>query len=85
MRSVFPGFPAEGLAFFAALQRHNRREWFQPRKADYERLLKEPIRSGPAKGEASHVPEMLPEYYKLRGWDTKGVPTKERLQQLQLA
>jgi aldehyde:ferredoxin oxidoreductase len=33
----------------------------------------------------SHVPEMLPEYYKLRGWDTKGVPTKERLQQLQLA
>jgi aldehyde:ferredoxin oxidoreductase len=50
-----------------------------------ERLLKEPIRSGPAKGEVSHVPEMLPEYYKLRGWDTKGVPTKERLQQLQLA
>jgi aldehyde:ferredoxin oxidoreductase len=33
----------------------------------------------------SHVPEMLPEYYKLRGWDAKGVPTKERLQQLQLA
>jgi aldehyde:ferredoxin oxidoreductase len=50
-----------------------------------ERLLKEPIRSGPAKGEVSHVPEMLPEYYKLRGWDTKGVPSKERLQQLQLA
>jgi aldehyde:ferredoxin oxidoreductase len=50
-----------------------------------ERMLKEPIKSGPAKGEVSHVPEMLPEYYKLRGWDTKGVPTKERLQQLQLA
>jgi aldehyde:ferredoxin oxidoreductase len=50
-----------------------------------ERMLKEPIKSGPAKGEVSHVPEMLPEYYKLRGWDAKGVPTKERLQQLQLA
>jgi aldehyde:ferredoxin oxidoreductase len=50
-----------------------------------ERMLKQPIKSGPAKGEVSHVPEMLPEYYKLRGWDAKGVPTKERLQLLQLA
>ena len=44
MRSVFPGFPAEGLAFFAALQRHNRREWFQPRKAIFEETLKQPMR-----------------------------------------
>ena len=44
MRSVFPGFPAEGLAFFAALQRHNRREWFQPRKATFEEKLKQPMR-----------------------------------------
>ncbi len=50
-----------------------------------ERLLKSPIKSGPAKGEVSHVPEMLPEYYKLRGWTEKGVPTKDRLQKLQLA
>jgi uncharacterized protein (TIGR02453 family) len=42
--SVFPGFPAEGLAFFAALQRHNRREWFQPRKAIFEETLKQPMR-----------------------------------------
>jgi aldehyde:ferredoxin oxidoreductase len=33
----------------------------------------------------SRVPEMLPEYYQLRGWDPKGVPTPERLKQLQLA
>jgi aldehyde:ferredoxin oxidoreductase len=50
-----------------------------------ERLLKSPVKSGPAKGEVSHVPEMLPEYYKLRGWTEKGVPTKDCLQKLQLA
>ena len=50
-----------------------------------ERLVKEPIKSGPAKGEISHVPEMLPEYYQLRGWDKHGVPTPERLHELQLA
>jgi aldehyde:ferredoxin oxidoreductase len=50
-----------------------------------ERLTKNPIKTGPSKGEVSHVPEMLPEYYQLRGWDEKGVPTKERLEELQLA
>jgi aldehyde:ferredoxin oxidoreductase len=50
-----------------------------------ERVLKSPIRSGPAKGMLSRLPEMLPEYYQLRGWDSKGVPTPERLKQLQLA
>ena len=44
MRSVFPGFPAEGLAFFSSLQRNNRREWFQPRKAIFEETLKLPMR-----------------------------------------
>jgi uncharacterized protein (TIGR02453 family) len=32
------------LAFFAALQRNNRREWFQPRKAIFETQLKQPMR-----------------------------------------
>jgi aldehyde:ferredoxin oxidoreductase len=50
-----------------------------------ERMVKNPIKTGPAKGEVSHVPEMLPEYYQLRGWDPKGVPTPERLKQLELA
>ena len=44
MRSVFPGFPAEGLAFFSSLQRNNRREWFQPRKAIFEASMKQPMR-----------------------------------------
>jgi aldehyde:ferredoxin oxidoreductase len=48
-------------------------------------MLKNPIKTGPAKGMVSKLPEMLPEYYQLRGWDSKGVPTPDRLKQLQLA
>jgi uncharacterized protein (TIGR02453 family) len=44
VQSAFPGFPAEGLEFFAALQRNNRREWFQPRKATFDEKLKQPMR-----------------------------------------
>jgi aldehyde:ferredoxin oxidoreductase len=49
-----------------------------------ERLLKEPISSGPAKGKVVELDKMLPEYYDLRGWDKEGVPTKERLKYLGL-
>ncbi|NMC14269.1 MAG: aldehyde ferredoxin oxidoreductase family protein [Chloroflexi bacterium] len=49
-----------------------------------DRIMKEPIQTGPSKGEVSHLDKMLPEYYKLRGWDTKGVPTEEKLQELSL-
>jgi uncharacterized protein (TIGR02453 family) len=44
VRSVFPGFPPEGIEFFRKLQRNNRREWFQPRKAIFEGTLKQPMR-----------------------------------------
>ena len=44
MKSAFPGFPSEGLEFFRKLQRNNRREWFQPRKAIFETTLKQPMR-----------------------------------------
>jgi len=49
------------------------------------RLLKEPIKTGPSKGKVSLLPEMLPEYYRLRGWDENGVPTAEKLQELGLS
>lgn len=48
------------------------------------RLTTMPIKTGPAKGQISHVPEMLPEYYSLRGWDVNGVPTRQRLEELEL-
>ena len=36
------------------------------------RLLTEAAKSGPAKGLVSKLPEMLPKYYEVRGWDTGG-------------
>ncbi|HEY7598597.1 MAG TPA: DUF2461 domain-containing protein [Candidatus Limnocylindrales bacterium] len=39
----FPGFKREAIQFLADLAANNERAWFQPRKADYERLLKEPM------------------------------------------
>ena len=38
-----PHFSAESLTFLRQLARNNRREWFTPRKPDFERLLKEPM------------------------------------------
>ncbi len=49
-----------------------------------ERLLKEPVKSGPAKGRVVELDRMLPEYYKLRGWNNEGVPTEEKLKELGL-
>jgi aldehyde:ferredoxin oxidoreductase len=40
-----------------------------------KRLLTEPAKTGPAKGLVNGLPKMLPEYYKVRGWDTDGRPT----------
>ena len=47
-----------------------------------KRLLEEPAQTGPAKGLTSKLPEMLPKYYALRGWDDNGQlkpETRERL------
>jgi uncharacterized protein (TIGR02453 family) len=43
--STFTGFRSEAIDFLAALAANNEREWFAPRKAEYERLLKEPFES----------------------------------------
>lgn len=39
----FTGFRPEAIQFLADLAANNDRAWFQPRKADYERLLKAPL------------------------------------------
>jgi hypothetical protein len=49
-----------------------------------KRLLKDALKFGPQKGSVNHLDVMLPEYYKLRGWDEDGRPTKERLAELGL-
>jgi aldehyde:ferredoxin oxidoreductase len=46
------------------------------------RLLKEPAKVGPAKGLVNKLPEMLPKYYEIRGWDQDGqlkADTRKRL------
>jgi aldehyde:ferredoxin oxidoreductase len=47
-----------------------------------KRLLEEPIREGPAKGKVCRLEEMLPLYYKARGWDSDGVPTDQKIRDL---
>ncbi len=47
-----------------------------------DRLLKEPVKKGPAKGKVVELDTMLKEYYKLRGWDENGIPTEEKLNEL---
>ena len=40
---TFTGFRPEAIQFLADLTANNERSWFQPRNAEYERLLKEPL------------------------------------------
>jgi aldehyde:ferredoxin oxidoreductase len=48
------------------------------------RLLKEPMPTGPSQGNTVPLDQMLDEYYELMGWDSDGVPTAKRMQELGL-
>jgi uncharacterized protein (TIGR02453 family) len=39
----FTGFSRDAIQFLGDLAEHNERSWFQPRKGEYERLLKGPL------------------------------------------
>lgn len=52
------------------------------------RILNEPLPSGPAKGLVigqAAFDRMLDEYYGLRGWDKRGIPLSEALERLELS
>lgn len=49
-----------------------------------KRLLNDPIPDGPSKGWVHKLDQLLPEYYSLRGWDEKGIPSDEKLKELGL-
>jgi len=49
-----------------------------------KRMLREPMPAGPAKGQTVPLEKMLPEYYRLRGWDAQGRPTRKKLAALGL-
>jgi len=48
------------------------------------RLLEEPLPEGPAQGQTVNLDPLLDAYYEFRGWDKNGIPTKEKLKELQL-
>jgi len=48
------------------------------------RMLEDPMPEGPAKGMVVHLGEMLPEYYRLRGWSPEGIPSRKKLEELGL-
>ena len=53
-----------------------------PRSWRTLRLLTEAAKTGPGKGVVSKLPEMLPKYYEVRGWNPDGTvkpETRERL------
>jgi Uncharacterized conserved protein len=45
MAKPAPKFGPEALKFLRALKRNNRREWFQPRKEQYERDVRAPMQA----------------------------------------
>jgi aldehyde:ferredoxin oxidoreductase len=45
-------------------------------------MLEEAIPAGPAAGQVSRLAEMLPEYYRVRGWTPDGRPTDAKLAEL---
>jgi aldehyde:ferredoxin oxidoreductase len=49
-----------------------------------KRFLKEPMPDGPSKGQVFEQDQILPEYYKLRGWDENGVPGRDKLKDLNI-
>ncbi len=59
------------------------REWDMPPA----RVWKEPVASGPTEGKLiarEDVDRLLDMYYEQRGWDSNGIPTKEKLEELGL-
>ncbi len=50
-----------------------------------ERILKEPVPREPSKGQVFELDILLKDYYKVRGWNERGIPTKEKLKELELS
>ncbi|MEW6142460.1 MAG: aldehyde ferredoxin oxidoreductase family protein [Chloroflexota bacterium] len=66
-------------------QLFNVREGFN-RKDDImpDRITKETLPAGASAGKTFEAETLLDDYYKQRGWDTSGIPTAEKLQELGL-
>lgn len=66
-------------------RRYNNREGLtRPEDTLPKRLLEIPMPDGPAKGQVNRLNEMLDDYYKVRGWNSNGEVTQEKLKELGL-
>lgn len=63
----------------------NYREGFSANDDCLPSRFSAPLPEGGSRNRIVHLDEMLPEYYRLRGWDSKGTPSQTRLKQLNLA
>lgn len=50
-----------------------------------KRFLKEPMPEGPSKGQVFEQDKILPEYYRIRGWNQQGILSKKKLEELGLS
>ncbi|RLG61363.1 aldehyde ferredoxin oxidoreductase, partial [Candidatus Geothermarchaeota archaeon] len=78
----------KGERIWNLIRLFNVREGFR-REDDYipYKIAYEPMPSGPAKGKRvspEDFEKMLDAYYKLRGWNREGIPTRKKLAQLRL-
>ena len=46
------------------------------------RFFTEPLKEGPCKDRVADLKELKADYYIVRGWDTDGIPTKDKLKEL---
>jgi aldehyde:ferredoxin oxidoreductase len=64
----------------------NLREGFSNRDDTLpSRFLYQPLEEGASKSHVVPLKDMLEQYYFVRGWDEKGIPTKEKLNELKIA
>ncbi len=74
-----------GERIFTLERLFNVREGFS-RKEDTlpERFLKSPLAEGPSRGKVVPLDKLLEDYYQVRRWDERGIPTDELLNELDL-
>ncbi|HUK28759.1 MAG TPA: aldehyde ferredoxin oxidoreductase family protein [Candidatus Acidoferrales bacterium] len=63
----------------------NIREGYTRKDDRLPKRFLEPLPDGQSKGQTIDVNRMLDFYYRLRGWDVEGVPTKRKLEELELS
>ncbi|MHA2141621.1 MAG: aldehyde ferredoxin oxidoreductase family protein [Candidatus Thorarchaeota archaeon] len=49
-----------------------------------ERFFKETLKEGHSRGRVVELEQLMKEYYSVRGWNPDGIPTKEKLEELEI-